>query len=245
MRFHTDIINSGHSLYDITMEVISFLYGISRKPNQCPSTMVIAHISHSNWAFPTVRWVSDFRKLNKLLKISRYFLPIIPEFMQRRKGFKFITKINISIGLYAFEIDLTSQKLCVISTPFGLYQYKRLPISVKDSPDFFQFLIHPLFVDYDDVDNIDIFSLGSYNEHIDKLHQLLLTPPERNGFTVNSLKCEWTVTTTEYLGFLLIPEGIKYLPHKVTAITKIARPSSTKQARSFVGLVSYFKDIWS
>ena len=33
-----------------------------------------------------VRWVSDIKTLNKLLKRPRYFLPSIPEIMQRSKN---------------------------------------------------------------------------------------------------------------------------------------------------------------
>ena len=51
---------------------------------------VLQHISLSKWASLTfivpkkddrVRWISDFRKLNVLLKRPRYFLPSIPEVM--------------------------------------------------------------------------------------------------------------------------------------------------------------------
>ena len=107
---------------------------------------VLQHVPRSEWAFPTftilskdgrVRWVSDFRRLNKLLKRPRYFLPNIPGIMQRRKGFKFITKIGISMELSKFDIDPLPQKLGVISTPFGLYKYKRLPMGIINSPDFF------------------------------------------------------------------------------------------------------------
>ena len=151
------------------------------------------------------------------------------------------------MGFYTFEIDIESQKLCVISTPYGLYKYKRLPMGITSSPDFFQSVMHPLFADLPHVecfiDDIGIFSLGSLPAHFSQIHQVLLRL-ERNGFTVNPLKCEWATTTTEYLGFLLTPKGIKPLPHKVQAITQIARPNSTKNVRSFVGLVNYYKDMW-
>ena len=130
--------------------------------------------------------------------------------MQRRKGFRFITKIDISMGFYTFEIDAQSQKLCVISTPFGLYKYKRLPMGITNSPDFFQSMMHPLFSDLPDVecliDDIDIFSLDTFSNHLLLLHQVLLRL-ERNGFTVNPLKCAWATSTTDYLGFLLTPQA--------------------------------------
>ena len=108
---------------------------------------VLRRIPRSEWAFPTflipkkdgrVRWISDFRRLNKLLKRARYFLPSIPAIMQKRSGFTLISKIDLSMGFYTFELDEHAQKLCVISTPFGLYQYLRLPMGLTNSPDVFQ-----------------------------------------------------------------------------------------------------------
>ena len=64
---------------------------------------VLQRISRSEWAFPTflipkkdgrVRWISDFRRLNKLLKRTRYCLPNIPAIIQKRAGFKFITSLT-------------------------------------------------------------------------------------------------------------------------------------------------------
>ena len=129
---------------------------ITTQGNYSSSDYFDAHIPRSEWAFPTfiipkkdgrVRWVNDFRRLNKLLKRPRYFLPSIPEIMQRRQGFTYISKIDISMGFYTFEIDASSQKFSVISTPFGLYKYKRLPMGITNSPDFFQSVMHPLFSD--------------------------------------------------------------------------------------------------
>ena len=60
--------------------------------NRLVNKGVLVPVPRSEWAFPTfiipkkdgrVRWISDFRKLNKLLKRPRYFLPNIPQIMQR------------------------------------------------------------------------------------------------------------------------------------------------------------------
>ena len=124
--------------------------------------------------------------------------------MQRRQGFKFISKVDISMEFYTFEIETQSQKLCVISTPFGLFKYVRLPMGITNSPDFFQSIMHPLFADLPNIecfiDDIGIFSNTSFSDHLQQLHQVLLRL-ERHVFTVNPLKCEWAAQSTEYLGF--------------------------------------------
>ncbi len=139
---------------------------------------VLKRIDRSEWAFPTflipkkdgrVRWISDFRKLNKLLRRPRYFLPSIPFIMQKRVGFTYVTKIDISMGFYTFELDEAAQKLCVISTPFGLYKYLRLPMGLTNSPDVFQSVMHPLFQDMLSVDvfidDIGVFTNSSLEDH--------------------------------------------------------------------------------
>ena len=112
-----------------------------------------------------VCWISDFRKLNKLLKRARYFLPSILSIMQKRAGFLFITKLDVSMGFYTFEISEQAQKYCVISTSFGLYQYLRLPMGHTNIPDIFQSVMYPLFQEIPEVeyfiDDIGVFTPGS------------------------------------------------------------------------------------
>jgi hypothetical protein len=46
---------------------------------------------------------------------------------------------------------------------------------------------------------------------------------------------------TEYLGFILIREGIKPQQQKVNAILQVAPPHNVKQVRSFVGMLNHYK----
>ena len=64
------------------------------------------------------------------------------------------------------------------------------------------------------------------------------------GMEVNLLKTEFFKDKLEYLGYLMTPHGIKPLPKKVEAISRILPPKTRRQLRRFLGMVNYYRDMW-
>lgn len=195
-----------------------------------------------------VRWVSDFRELNKMLVRKQYGLPRIKDILHRRKAYRYFTKLDLSMFFYAFELDEESSWLCVIVTPHGKYRYKRLPMGIHNSPDFAQEIMEEIFNDMLDdgvevfIDDIGIFS-DNYPTHIETVTEVLRRLQE-NGFVVNPLKCQWAVQETDWLGYWFTPNGVKPWQKKIDGILRLGPPTNVSQLRSFIGAVNYYRDMW-
>ena len=85
-----------------------------------------------------VRWISDFRGLNRCLKRKTYPIPKTGDILARQTGYQFLTKKDISMQYHTFELDKKSSERCTIATPFGLYKYRKMPMGIKQAPDIAQ-----------------------------------------------------------------------------------------------------------
>jgi hypothetical protein len=65
------------------------------------------------------------------------------------------------------------------------------------------------------------------------------------GLKVNAEKLTFCALEIEYLGYILTRDGIKPQSNKVQAILAIQQPTNVKQLRHFLGMVQYYRDLWT
>jgi hypothetical protein len=127
-----------------------------------------------------------------MLRRKEYPLPCTQDILRCRPGYKFFTKIDLPMCYYTYELDEESADLCVIVTPFGKFRYMRLPMGIKQSPDFAQEIIEEVLQGLDEceayIDDVGTFN-NDWKSHLKSLEQVL-ERLEANGFKVNPLKCE-------------------------------------------------------
>ena len=217
---------------------------------------VLRRINHSEWAAPTfvipkkdglVRFISDFRKLNKRIRRQPYPIPHIQDLLLKLEGFQYATSLDLNMGYYHITLTPFSKRLCTIVTPFGKYEYQRLPMGLSNSPDIFQEKISELMIGLDFVrayiDDILVISSGSWDDHLYKL-DTVFSRLSTAGLKVNAKKSFFGKLELEYLGFWITCHGIRPVAKKVEAFLNIAPPTTRKELRRFIGLINYYRDMW-
>ena len=104
------------------------------------------------------------------------------------------------------------RKRYALVLPWGKYSYMCLPMGIAGSPDIFQEKMSGLMESLEFVctylDDLLTLPKGTYNDHLLKLRMVLRRLLEA-GLCVNTTKSTLATYKIEYLGYILMQEGIK------------------------------------
>ena len=96
--------------------------------------------SKSEWAAPlvpvrkkdnTIRLCVDYRKLNAITKVDPYPMPRVDDMIDEVGKAKFISTLDLTKGYWQVPVYEEDRPKTAFVTPFGLYQFTRMPFGLQ------------------------------------------------------------------------------------------------------------------
>jgi hypothetical protein len=210
--------------------------------------------SDSDWASRLVlvtkkdgstRVCVDYREVNKLTKRDAYPAPQIEQTLDQLRRAKHFSSLDGEKGYYQVKMTNHAKEVTAFRSPFGLFQFTRMPFGVTNAPAVFQRLMDKVLrgltwkccMVY--LDDVVIYS-ESWEEHLHHLDLVLQRIGDAN-ITLNAKKCDIAQSSLKFLGHVVSEEGIKPDGDRATAIQGIETPTDVTGVRSFLGMTNQFR----
>jgi hypothetical protein len=189
------------------------------EPSYTPFAAPILFVRKANGQ---LRLCVDYRKLNVVTVKDRFPLPLIDETIARLSKAKVFTKLDVRAAFNRIRIHPDSEELTTFRTRYGCFKSKVLPFRLTNRPATFQRYINDVLFDLLDItctiylDDIIIFS-NEPAEHKAHVRQVL-ERLQATGLYCDTKKCEFVVTRTKFLGFIISTNSVEVNPEKIVVI---------------------------
>jgi transposase InsO family protein len=210
--------------------------------------------STSPWASPLVivkkpsgdlRICVDYRGLNTNTVKDCQPLPNITDTLDKMAGAKYYSSFDLVAGYHQIEMAEVDRDKTAFISPYGLFQYRRLPFGLCNSGSTFQRVMNDLIqvMSVEDLlSYLDDFVLfhGTFREHLQGIERLLKLL-KKSGFKLSGKKCQFVRKEVSFLGHIVSEEGIRPQPGKLRAIQEWPVPSNRDEVIRFLGLCGFYR----
>ena len=191
------------------------------------------------------RWCLDFRALNERTLRDSYPIGNISANLSSLSGSSCFSTMDCVGAFHAVKLHKDSCAKTAFSTPFGHFEFKKLPFGLSNGPATYARMIQraleglppSLVIPY--LDDLLIHS-KTPEEHIKGL-EVVFQALQKGGLKLQPHKCQMLVSEAAYLGHLVSAQGIKPLPSHTKVIEEWPMPNTRSQVRAFIGKVSYYR----
>ena len=212
----------------------------------------IAEPSCSPWCSPcllvpksdnSVRFCTDFRRVNALTKPDSHPLPRMDDCVDRLGSAIFVSKIDLLKGYWQIPLSARAKEISAFATPDHFLQYTVMAFGLRNAPATFQRLINSVLEGVPNceayLDDLLIYST-TWSQHLQHLSTVFQRLSDAS-LTVNLAKCEFGQATVVYLGKVVGRGQVRPVQSKVEAMLNYPAPTTRRELRRFLGMVGYYR----
>ncbi|XP_058449163.1 uncharacterized protein LOC131429133 [Malaya genurostris] len=157
-----------------------------------------------------IRICINMKHPNEAIQREHYPLPVIDTFLNRLRGAKFYSRLDITSAYHHVELHPESRGVTTFMTGKGLMRFKRLMFGINCAPEIFQRIMVEMLAGAEGVIVYidDIVVAGRTKEEHDKRLVHVLGILKRNNAMLNERKCVIGVRELQILGFKVIEQNV-------------------------------------
>jgi hypothetical protein len=133
--------------------------------------------------------VVDYRKVNSKVVFDSYPMPTIDQVLDQFGGAAVFSVLDLNSAYYQITLSDRSRRMAAFCTPFGLFEFNKLPMGISVGCQGLSRIIDELFADlkgrfvFNFVDDLVVYSptLEQHRVHVREVLRRLKGP----GFTLN------------------------------------------------------------
>lgn len=211
------------------------------EPSTSPTAAPVVLVWQNNkW-----RFCVDYRALNAVTAGDAYPMLRSDHIFSTLASKRFFSLLDALKGYHQVEIEDQDKHKTAFISHRGLYQFKTLPMGLKNAPAQFQRMMDEILgglrweaaLVY--IDDLLVYS-PDFETHLKHLEQVLIAA-ERAGLVFSLDKCKFGFDDLKVLGHGLSRYGLHTVAEKVRSITDLDRPKTMGELHRLLGMFGYYR----
>ena len=195
----------------------------------------------------TLRLCIDYRQLNERSMKDRRPIPRIQDALNCLKGYAWFTLLDQGKAYHQGFVKEECRPYTAFITPWGLYEWLRIPFGLSGAPGCFQTFMESTLSDLRDkicipyLDDVIVFS-KSFSQHLENV-RTVLQRLRGSGVKLKSSKCNFFRPQCRYLGHLVSKEGYSMDSSDKEAVLALKDkiPTNIGELRQLLGFLGFFR----
>ncbi|KAE9274549.1 hypothetical protein PF008_g29565 [Phytophthora fragariae] len=233
----------------------------------------IIQVSRSPWGSPIVviikkngvdiRLCIDYRLVNGLT-------PLINELLEGLDKVLWYCSLDMASGFWVVSMTDRARAISAFITPFGLFEWNRMPFGLKNAPQIYQRLLDNALYGFTRIPqpgsecSADLIESGEpaspgqpsvlgRRSYIDDILvtagswdetcervEALLESCNQWNLSISVEKSYWGMRKVDYLGHQVSEDGLEAKPKDLSSLRDLPFPSSLRAMQSFLGSLNYY-----
>lgn len=195
----------------------------------------------------SLRLCVDYRELNQKSIPDRHPIPRVQDMLNSLSGSSWFSVLDQGKAYHQGFLEENSRPLTAFITPWGLYEWVRIPFGLSSAPAEFQRSMEECLAGLRDetsqpyLDDNLVHS-KSFENHLHDMREVLRRY-QAHGVKLTAKKCEVFKDKVKFLGKIVSKDGYCMDPAEIAPVQalKDRKPETVGDLRKMIGFLSYYR----